>query len=394
MLIALVQFILHLWANSHDNFFRDELYYMAAAQHLSAGYVEFPPFVALVAAFSRAVLGSSVLAIRLLPALAGALMVLLTADMVAELGGGLLAQALAAVSIAVGPVFIGSSGLLTMDPFDQLWWTLAAWVLVRMIKSQQLRTWRAFGFVVGLGLLSSFITAIIAALVLAEIVSALHLPRKSEARLVVIACFSIGLGAVLTPLGEPLATIAIGKLKGEPYNADFFFLLRLLGTWVIPLVLGLGVFSIFPLGKHEVAEPGLTEDKPEHNRDIFIRALKVYVFVLALVFLGTGFTPLVDKYLALASPYALYWINIVSAILDNATLTAAEITPLMSQRTIQLALLGLLIAGGILIPGNIPNIICASKLKIQSKEWARLGVPLGLALMVGWFLALLLIIGD
>ncbi len=251
-----------------------------------------------------------------------------------------------------------------------------------------------FLIVVGLGLLSSVITAIIAALVLAEIVSALHLPRKSEVRLVVIACFSIGIGAVLTPLGEPLATIAIGKLKGEPYYAHFFFLLHLLGMWVVPLVLGLGVFSIFPLGKHEVAEPGLTEDKPEQNRDIVIRALKVYLFVLALVFLGTGFTPLVDKYLARASPYVLYWINIVSAILDNATLTAAEITPLMSQRTIQLALLGLLIAGGILIPGNIPNIICASKLKIQSKEWARLGVPLGLILMVGCFLALLLIIGD
>jgi 4-amino-4-deoxy-L-arabinose transferase-like glycosyltransferase len=111
LLIALIQFILHLWVNSHDNFFRDELYYMAAAQHLSAGYVEFPPFVALVAAFSRAVFGSSVLSIRLFPALAGALIILLTADMVAVLGGGLLAQALAAVSIALGPVFIGSSGL-------------------------------------------------------------------------------------------------------------------------------------------------------------------------------------------------------------------------------------------------------------------------------------------
>ena len=159
---------------------------------------------------------------------------------------------------------------------------------------------------------------------------------------------------------------------------------------MIPLVLGLGMFSMFPRGRQETADPGLTEDKPEHNLDIFLRTLKVYVFVLALVFLGTGFTPLVDKYLAHASPYALYWINIVSAILDNATLTAAEITPLMSQKTIQLALLGLLIAGGILIPGNIPNIICASKLKIKSKEWAILGVPLGLAMMIGFFVVLLL----
>ncbi len=173
LLIALVQFILHLWVNSHDNFFRDELYYMAAAQHLSAGYVEFPPFVALVAAFSRAVLGSSVLAIRLLPALAGVVMVLLTADLVAELGGGLLAQVLAAVAIAFCPVFIGTSGLLTMDIFDQVWWTLAAWVLVRLIRQHQTRLWLAFGLVVGLGLLTKltmafFVMALLLGLLLSE----------------------------------------------------------------------------------------------------------------------------------------------------------------------------------------------------------------------------------
>ncbi len=61
-----------------------------------------------------------------------------------------------------------------------------------------------------------------------------------------------------------------------------------------------------------------------------IRALKVYLFVLALVFLGTGFMPVVDKYLVHVPAAALYWVNIVSAILDNATLTAAEITPAMS----------------------------------------------------------------
>ncbi len=173
MLIALVQFILHLWVNAHDNFFRDELYYMAAAQHLSPGYVEYPPFVAMAVAFSRAVLGSSVLAIRLLPALASALMVLLTADMVAQLGRGLLAQTIAAISIAFGPVFIGSSGLMTMDPFDQLWWAMAAWVLVRLIKQQQPRMWLAFGLVVGLGLLTKltmafFVLALLLGLLLSE----------------------------------------------------------------------------------------------------------------------------------------------------------------------------------------------------------------------------------
>jgi len=163
LLIALVQFALHLWTNAHDTIFRDEMYYLAAGQHLSAGYVDYPPFVAFAAAFSRAILGSSLVAIRLLPALAGVAIILLTADMVALLGGGLGAQALAAIAIAVGPVFIGSSGLLTMDPFDQLWWSLAAWVLVRMIKSQQPRLWLAFGLVAGLGLLTKLTMGFLAA---------------------------------------------------------------------------------------------------------------------------------------------------------------------------------------------------------------------------------------
>ena len=248
-----------------------------------------------------------------------------------------------------------------------------------------------FIIVVGLGLLSSVITAIIAALVLAEIVSALRLPRNLETRIVIIACFSIGLGAVLTPLGEPLATIAISKLAGEPYHAGFFFLLKLLGKWVLPLILGLGVLPAFLPNKGEEKGNTLTEDRPEGLRDVIIRALKVYLFVLALVLLGTGFTPVVEKYLVRVSAGALYWVNIISAILDNATLTAAEITPSMPEQTIKCVLAGLLIAGGMLIPGNIPNIICAGKLSIKSREWAAFGVPLGLILMIGVFIVLVLI---
>ncbi len=81
--------------------------------------------------------------------------------------------------------------------------------------------------------------------------------------------------------------------------------------------------------------------------------------------------------------------NIVSAVLDNATLAAAELSPGMSLLQIKSALLGLLIAGGLLIPGNIPNIICAGKLKIKSSQWAKFGLPVGLAAMTLFFFLLL-----
>jgi predicted cation transporter len=247
----------------------------------------------------------------------------------------------------------------------------------------------AFLLIAILGLLSSVITAIIAALVLVEIISHLTLERKSEIILVVLACFSIGLGAALTPIGEPLSTIAIAKLKGAPYHAGFLFLFRHLWLFVIPGIVLLGLLGAVLVPLRRKCINGIAAGRDENIKDITLRAIKVYLFVMALIFLGQGFKPIIDAYISKLPPCGLYWLNIISAIVDNATLTAAEIGPGMALIQIKSALLGLLIAGGMLIPGNIPNIICAGKLKIRSSEWARFGVPLGLAGMAVCFLALL-----
>ena len=245
-----------------------------------------------------------------------------------------------------------------------------------------------FLLVVVLGFLSSIITAIIAALFLVEIINGLKLNRKLDIRLVVVACFAIGLGAALTPIGEPLSTIAIAKLRGEPHNADFFFLARLLGIYIIPGIIGFGILAIVLTRGKDNSKSVDDKEQPETMLHVLLRAGKTYLFVMALVFLGSGFKPIIDNYVAHWGSNLLYWVNMVSAILDNATLTAAEISPNMAELQIKSALLGLLISGGMLIPGNIPNIISAGKLKITSKEWAKIGVPVGLATMVIYFLIL------
>jgi len=242
-----------------------------------------------------------------------------------------------------------------------------------------------FVTIVGLGLASSVITAIIAALLLVELVNCMPLERRDKVNLVIVACFSIGLGAVLTPLGEPLSTIAISKLQGPPYNAGFFFLFDKLGVYVIAGVLALGALGVLLTAKAARQECVASAPDTESLRDVAVRALKVYVFVMALLLLGAGMKIIIDKYFTAIPSQLLYWVNMVSAILDNATLTAAEIAPSLSIGQITAALMGLLIAGGMLVPGNIPNIISANKLGITSKEWARLGVPLGLVLMLVYF---------
>ena len=254
-----------------------------------------------------------------------------------------------------------------------------------------------------LGLICSVITAIISALFLCEIANTLPLERKDKINYVVIACFAIGLGAVLTPLGEPLSTIAITKLQKAPVllpsgvmsvgNAGFWFLMDQLGVLIILGVIGCAIFSMFYVGKKATkAEVMSMGEESGGIREVIMRTVKVYVFVAALFLLGAGMEVIIFKYFTKIPDYILFWVNMISAILDNATLTAAEIDPSMSQRQINAALYGLLISGGMLIPGNIPNIISAGKLGITSSEWAKLGVPLGLVINAIYFMIVFVLV--
>ena len=152
--LALIKLLLHWLTSGNYGYFRDEFYYIAVSQRLDFGYLEFPSMIALITALTRALLGESLFALHFFPALAGALIVLLTGLMARELGGGRLAQALAAIAVLVAPVFLGMNSILTMDSFDELWWALAAYVVLRIFKEDNPKLWLVFGVVAGLGLMT------------------------------------------------------------------------------------------------------------------------------------------------------------------------------------------------------------------------------------------------
>lgn len=257
--------------------------------------------------------------------------------------------------------------------------------VLKVVQSMNTRVFLALLIII-LGLLSSVITAIIAAIVLVSIVSILEFDRKTEIRAVILSCFSIGFGAVLTPIGEPLSTITTNKL-----NEDFLYLYNLIGIEVFIVVFTLGILAFFLL-KPEKNSKGLGgNNQAENYRDIVYRSVKIYLFVMGLTLLGASYETLVNRYLLDMNSGVLYWINMVSAVLDNATLAAAEISPAMNAETVRFLLLGLIVSGGMLIPGNIPNIISANKLAITSKEWAKFGFPLGLIIMVILFFYLIIV---
>ena len=150
--LALIGLIVHLVFSGGYGYFRDEFYYLAAARHLDFGYLEFPAGIAMITALIKALMGESQLALHFLPALAGSVTIFLAGLMARELGGKRFAQGLAALAVLAAPVFLGSAGILTMDPFDQLCWVLCAYFLVRILKRDEPKSWLWFGLAVGVGL--------------------------------------------------------------------------------------------------------------------------------------------------------------------------------------------------------------------------------------------------
>lgn len=261
-----------------------------------------------------------------------------------------------------------------------------------------------FLMVIVLGLVSSFITAIVASLLLVEVVSVLPMERKNKVTINIISCFSIGIGAALTPVGEPITTIVVTKL-GVPFG----FMFSLIGQYVIVGIIALAILAAFFAnhkdnnknrfrrirGEKNLDIRGVNDEywarEHESYSDIALRTVKIFIFIIALELLGTGFQPIIDKYVVNLDTHVLYIGNMVSAILDNATLAAAEISNHMTNAQIRSLLLGLLISGGMLIPGNIPNIITAGKLKIKSSEWMKIGLPIGVVMLLAYYIVLFII---
>ncbi len=153
-LLALVKVALHFLTSHRYGYFRDELYYLICGEHLDWGYVDQSPLIGVIAWAVRAVLGDSLFAVRFLPAVAGGLLVFLTGLMARELGGSRFAQALAAISIIIAPIYLAFSSFLSMNAFEPLFWTAGAYIALLAIKRDQPRLWPLFGVVAGVGLLN------------------------------------------------------------------------------------------------------------------------------------------------------------------------------------------------------------------------------------------------
>jgi len=132
---------------------RDEFYYLAGGRRLAWGYVDHPPATPFLYRVDELVFGSSQRGLHVMPALVGAVLVVLAALIARELGGSRRAQALTALIVATSPMSIITSHFLSTVSVEIVAWTAATWLVVRLLRTGDVRLWAAVGAVVGLGLL-------------------------------------------------------------------------------------------------------------------------------------------------------------------------------------------------------------------------------------------------
>ena len=85
--LAIFKLLLHFFTNNNYGLHRDEYLYIAESEHLSWGYMEVPPMIAFVGKIATSTMGNTIFAVRLFPALIGAISIIILGLMDRDLGG-------------------------------------------------------------------------------------------------------------------------------------------------------------------------------------------------------------------------------------------------------------------------------------------------------------------
>jgi 4-amino-4-deoxy-L-arabinose transferase-like glycosyltransferase len=152
---AAITFLIHLCANPHYGYFRDELYFIICGRHPALGYVDQPPIVPLLAAGSQ-LFGHSLTLLRAVPALFAAASVYVTCVLARELGGGRFAQIFAALTCAACPVLCSFGMKLGTDTVGLWLWPIIALHLFRLSRGADRRNWLIVGAALGASLLAKY----------------------------------------------------------------------------------------------------------------------------------------------------------------------------------------------------------------------------------------------
>jgi hypothetical protein len=172
--IAAAYVVLELAVSDRYGFQQDELYFLVASHHLALGYVDQPPLAVLLARTTD-LFGVNPAAIRFLPALAGGAIVVLAARFAALFGGGRAARVIAALAVAIAPIFLGAMHIGNTTPYDLLAWTIVTVCVAMALLRGRPRWWLGAGVAAGIGIEDEYLVlTLLAALVIGILATPAH----------------------------------------------------------------------------------------------------------------------------------------------------------------------------------------------------------------------------
>ena len=306
-----VKIFLHLATAQSLGFHRDELLYLALGRHPAWGYWSNPPFTGMLAWLSQTVLGPSLLATHVFPALAGGLLVWIVLTMVAEFGGGRYAQILCGVALLFSPAMLRTASLFQPVVFDLLFWTLAIWCTLRLVNTGQKRWLLWLGVSMGVGLLNKYSVVFLAICLPA---AALLTPQRRwlatpSAWLAVLIALCIVLPNLLWqwqyqfPVVHHMAELKASQLAGVK-PADFFIDQLMMNGWAFLIWL-----------------PGLWWLLRSPGPWRMFGWLALLTVLLLLVLHGKGYYTL-GVYPVLIAAGSVFWENTLSRVWQKVALPA------------------------------------------------------------------------
>jgi 4-amino-4-deoxy-L-arabinose transferase-like glycosyltransferase len=179
--LALCGVTIHTLLNGQYGFHRDELDFIMNARQLSWGYVSYPPITPFFARIGLELFGESLRGLRVLPAIAQGIVMILAALMARDMGGKRNAQILTAFAVFIAPVSLFGGTVIMYFAFDYLWWVLVAFFMVRLLATEDARYWLGIGAGIGLGMMTKYTMGFfVAGLVLAVLVTPARKYLKSK----------------------------------------------------------------------------------------------------------------------------------------------------------------------------------------------------------------------
>jgi hypothetical protein len=231
-----------LLVSGRYGYHRDELYFIQAGGHLALGYPDQPLLTPVLAWTMNALAPRSLLALRAPAALAGVASIVSAALVAREASGGWRAQAIAASSCAAALAVLATSHFLTTETLDLAFSSVACWLLVRLLRTEDERLWVVVGAVLGIGLLNKLLVGVLVAAVIGALLAVgprLLLRSRWAAAGAVLALLG-ALPYVVWQLahGVPQATVAHSQAQGgeEGGRGGFLpFQLALVGPLLVPV---------------------------------------------------------------------------------------------------------------------------------------------------------------